>query len=147
MPKHDERRVLAYSPQQLYELVADVERYPEFLPWCVAARVRQRSPDAIVADLAIGFSMLRERFTSKAALQPDAPEGPRIDMEFVNGPFRHLHGFWIFRPHVQGCEVEFCVDFEFHSPLLQKTIEMLFHEAVRRMVSAFETRARKLYGS
>jgi coenzyme Q-binding protein COQ10 len=146
MPTHAERRVLPYTPQQLYDLVKDVEKYPAFLPWCVAARIRERSDRLIVADLAIGFRMFRERFTSKVTLSPDTADGPRIDTAYADGPFKHLENRWIFRPHEQGCEIDFYVEFEFRSRLLQATIELLFHEAVRRMVAAFEGRAIKLYG-
>lgn len=146
MPTHSERRVLPYTPQQLYDLVSDVEKYPEFLPWCVAARVRERSERLIIADLAIGFRVFRERFTSKVTLSPDAPGGPRIDTAYADGPFKHLMSYWVFHPHEKGCEIDFYVEFEFRSRLLQATIELLFHEAVRRMVAAFESRAAKLYG-
>lgn len=148
MPKHAERRVLAFSQQQLFDLVADVEHYPEFLPWCVAARVRRREGNRVIADLAIGFRMFRERFTTEVTLTPgDGATEPRIGMAVVDGPFRHMNGFWAFHPHPRGCEVEFQIDFEFRSLLLQTTVEVLFHEAVRRMVNAFEGRARKLYGN
>ncbi len=146
MPKYAERRVLPYTPKQLYDLVADIERYPEFLPWCVGARVRERRDDLVVADLVIGFRMFRERFTSRVTLKPDDPEGPRIDVAYAEGPFRYLTNRWLFRPHEKGCEIDFFVDFEFRSKLLQMTIEMLFTEAVRRMVRAFEQRAAALYG-
>ncbi|HEX2887771.1 type II toxin-antitoxin system RatA family toxin [Vineibacter terrae] len=146
MPTHSERRVLPYTPRQLYDLVSDVEKYPEFLPWCIAARVRERSERLIVADLAIGFRVFRERFTSRVTLSPDAAGGPRIDTVYADGPFKHLMNYWIFHPHAKGCEVDFHVEFEFRSKLLQATIELLFHEAVRRMVAAFESRAAKLYG-
>ena len=137
--------MLPYTPQQLYDLVSDVEKYPEFLPWCVAARVRERSDRLIIADLAIGFRVFRERFTSKVTLSPDSPDGPRIDTVYADGPFKHLMNYWIFHPHAKGCEIDFYVEFEFRSRLLQATIELLFHEAVRRMVAAFEGRAAKLY--
>lgn len=143
MPTHAERRVLPYAPKQLYDLVADVERYPEFLPWCLAARIRKREPDYIEADLVIGFKMVRERFTSKVQLGP--PD--RIDVAYAEGPFKYLNNHWGFKEHPEGCEIEFFVDFEFRSRMLQKIIEMLFNEAVRRMVAAFEGRARQLYGS
>jgi coenzyme Q-binding protein COQ10 len=146
MPTHAERRVLPYSQQQLYDLVADVERYPEFLPWCVGARIRERRDNLIVADLMVGFRMFRERFTSKVTLQPDDPEGPRLDVAYADGPFKYLANHWIFRPHPTGCEIDFYVDFEFRSRLLQKAIEVLFNEAVKRMVHSFEQRAHELYG-
>lgn len=143
MPTHAEKRVLPYRPDQLYAVVAGVEHYPKFLPWCTGARIRERGPNLLVADLIIGFKMFRERFTSKVMLDP---EGRRIDVEYTDGPFKYLRNHWIFLPHEQGCEIDFFVDFEFRSKLLQKTIELLFNEAVRRMVAAFETRARHLYG-
>jgi coenzyme Q-binding protein COQ10 len=146
MPKYTERRVLPYTPQQLYDLVVDLERYPEFLPWCVGSRIRERNGNVIVADLVIGFRMFRERFTSRVTLTPDDPQGPRIDTVYAEGPFKYLTNHWQFRPHPKGCEIDFFVDFEFRSRLLQMTIEVLFGEAVRRMVRAFETRAAALYG-
>ena len=141
MPTHAEQRVLPYTPEQLFALVADVERYPEFLPWCVGARVRERQPDLIVADLIIGFRMFRERFTSRVNL--DAPR--RIDVAYTEGPFKYLNNHWEFERVPGGCRIHFFVDFEFHSRILQRVIEMLFHEAVRRMVAAFEHRAKQLY--
>lgn len=143
MPTHAEQRVLPYTPEQLFALVADIERYPEFLPWCVGARIRERQPNLIVADLIIGFRVFRERFTSRVALT--APE--RIDVAYSEGPFRYLDNHWIFEKVPGGCRIDFFVDFEFKSRLLQRVIELLFHEAVRRMVGAFETRARQLYGT
>jgi coenzyme Q-binding protein COQ10 len=142
MPTHAEQRVLPYTPEQLFALVADIERYPEFLPWCVAARITERHPDLLVADLVIGFKMFRERFTSRVALDP-----PRqIDVTYAEGPFRYLNNHWQFDPVEGGCRIDFFVDFEFRSRLMQKVIEILFGEAVRRMVGAFEKRAGELYG-
>jgi len=143
MPTHGEKRVLGYSPKQLFDLVADIERYPEFLPWCLKARMRRRDGNIVIADLVIGFKMFRERFTSRVALQP---ERQRIDVTYTEGPFRYLNNHWVFEDHPQGCAIDFYVDFEFHSRLLQKAIQPLFSEAVRRMVAAFEGRARTLYG-
>lgn len=143
MPTHDEERVIGYLPEQLFELVADVGRYPEFLPWCLAARVRRREETLVVADLVIGFKVFRERFTSRVRL--DRP-GLRIDVSYVEGPFKYLNNHWVFKEHPEGCLIDFYVDFEFRSRLLQKAIEALFHEAVKRMVHAFEARAHELYG-
>ena len=142
MPTHAETRVLPYTPEQLFALVADIERYPEFLPWCTGARIRERRPGLIVADLVIGFRMFRERFTSRVTL---APPG-RIDVAYAEGPFRYLDNHWAFTSAPGGCRVDFFVDFEFKSRLLQRVIEVLFGEAVRRMVAAFEKRAQALYG-
>jgi coenzyme Q-binding protein COQ10 len=144
MPTHAEKRELPYRPEQLFDLVADIERYPEFLPWCVAARVRSSESDMIVADLVIGFKMIRERFTSRVKL--DRPN-LRIDVAYAEGPFRYLNNHWQFGPLPNGhCRIDFYVDFEFRSAILQKLIGVLFNEAVKRMVHAFENRARKLYG-
>jgi coenzyme Q-binding protein COQ10 len=143
MPTHAEQRVLPYTPEQLFALVADVERYPEFLPWCVGARIRERQPQLIIADLIIGFRVFRERFTSRVALTPPR----RIDVTYTEGPFRYLDNHWTFDPAPGGCRLDFFVDFEFKSRILQRVIELLFHEAVRRMVAAFEARAQHLYGS
>lgn len=143
MPTHAEKRVLPYTPQQLFDLVADIERYPEFLPWCVAARIRDRHEDRLVAEMVIGFKMFRERFTSRVKLDREAW---RIDVAYADGPFKYLTNQWIFEDHPQGCVIDFYVEFEFRSRLLQRLIQALFHEAVRRMVRAFEARARDLYG-
>ncbi len=142
MPTHAEQRVLPYTQAQLFALVADIERYPEFLPWCVGSRIIERDADRVVAELIIGFKMFRERFTSRVALDP--PQ--RIDVSYADGPFRYLTNRWEFAPAAGGCRIDFFVDFEFKSRLMQKVIEMLFGEAVRRMVGAFEKRAGDLYG-
>jgi coenzyme Q-binding protein COQ10 len=145
MPTHRETRVLPYTPEQIFDLVADVERYPEFLPWCVGARVSRREEALIVADLMIGFKMIRERYTSKVKL--DRPN--RIDVDYGHdGPFRHLENHWQFKPAENGgCEVDFFLDFEFRSRMLQRLIGVVFQEAVRRMVAAFESRAKTIYGT
>ena len=143
MPTHDEQRIIGYTPGQLYQLVADIERYPEFLPWCLAARIRKRETNLVVADLIIGFRMIRESFTSRVQLDP---AGLRIHVTYAEGPFRYLNNHWVFREHPEGCEIDFYVDFEFRSRMLQRMMQSLFHEAVKRMVGAFEARAHALYG-
>lgn len=143
MPTHAEKRVLPYTPEQLFELVAQIDHYPEFLPWCVAARIRSRDGNTLVADLVIGFKMVRERYTSRVTL--DRPR--RIDVTYLEGPLKHMTNHWVFTPHPSGgTEIDFFVDFEFHSRVLQALIGALFHEALRRLVGAFEARARQLYG-
>jgi len=144
MPVHSEKKVLPYTPEQMFRLVADVERYPEFLPWCVAARIRRRDGAVIWADLVIGFKMLRERFTSRVEL--NEPDG-RIEVSYAEGPFKHLVNRWAFEPAEGGCRIDFFLDFEFRSRVLQQMMGVFFGEAVRRMVLAFETRARQLYGT
>jgi coenzyme Q-binding protein COQ10 len=144
MPTHAEKRVLRYTPEQLFDMVADVHRYPEFLPWCVGARVITRSETELVADLTIGFKLFRETFRSRVSLERPA----HIHVRYENGPFRYLNNHWRFRalPDGSATEVDFFVDFEFRSSLLQAVIGVVFNEAVRLMVGAFERRARLLYG-
>ena len=143
MPTHAEKRRLPYRPEQMYELVAGVDRYPEFLPWCKAARITRREGNAFYADLVVAFKVFRERFSSKVTLHPTS----LIDVEYINGPFRYLNNHWKFDPDPEtgGCIVDFYVDFEFKSKILQNLIGLLFNEAVQRMVAAFEARAEKLY--
>ncbi|MCA8929400.1 MAG: type II toxin-antitoxin system RatA family toxin [Alphaproteobacteria bacterium] len=141
MPTHAERRFLPYRPEQLYALVADVERYPEFLPWCTACRITSRNGHVITADLIIGFKMIRERFTSRVTLSPEE----RIDVEYTSGPLRYLNNHWRFEPAPGGCVIDFHIDFEFKSRLFQRLAGVVFNEAVRRMVAAFEARAKVLY--
>jgi coenzyme Q-binding protein COQ10 len=143
MTTHAEKRVVPHTPEQLYALVLDVQKYPQFLPWCMAARVKSQSERELAADLIIGFNMFRETFTSYVEFDPDKLE---IDVRYAEGPFKHLTNNWRFLPHEDGCEIDFYVDFEFNSRLLQSVIETLFTEAVRRMVRAFEARADDLYG-
>jgi coenzyme Q-binding protein COQ10 len=145
--RHGERRIVRFAPKQLFDLVADVPRYPEFLPWCTAARVRRNEgPGVEIDELGIGFGPFHEKFVSRVTSAADDPAGPRISTVGIEGPFRHLASHWTFKPHEKGCEIEFSLEFEFRSILLQHTVRMLFGEAVKRMVSAFEARAAQLYG-
>ena len=142
MTTHQEKRVIPHTPQNLYNLVQDVKSYPQFLPWCLAARIKSQDDDRMVADLIIGFRLYRERFTSYVNLKPDEMA---ILVEYAEGPFKYLKNSWVFRDHPDGCEIDFYVDFEFNSQLFQSVVETLFSEAVKRMVRAFETRADTLY--
>ena len=145
--RHAERKVVPFAPRQIFDLVADVARYPEFLPWCTAARVRkQEGPNAEIAELAIGFGPLHERFVSRVTRTSDDPGNLRIETTGVEGPFKVLGSHWQFKPHASGTEIVFSLEFEFRSRLLQHTMRMLFAEAVKRMVAAFEARAAQLYG-
>lgn len=149
MPTHAEIRRVPYSAGEMYALVADVASYPEFLPWCTGARIRSRTPQAdgtevIEADLVISFKVFRERFGSRVTLRP---ERWRIDVAYLEGPFRYLNNHWQFTPVADRvCDIDFFVDFEFRSRTLQAVIGLVFNEAVRRMVRAFEHRAEQLYG-
>ena len=152
MPKHSENRHLPYAAAQIWDLVADVARYPEFLPWTAAARIRSRAPlpgrgagaEEMAADLVISFKVFRERFGSRVRL---IPAENRIETDYIDGPFRYLHSFWEIEDAPEGgCRVRFEVDFEFRSKMLQAVIGLVFDEAMRRIVGAFEARAEALYG-
>jgi len=146
MTKHSEQRLMPYSAAEMYDLVADVARYPEFLPWTAAARIRSRTPieggEVLEADLVISFKLFREKFGSRVTLWPKE----RIDTEYLDGPFKHMKSHWIFADDPKGCRVDFHVDFEFRSAILQGIIGVVFSEAMRQVVRAFERRAVVLYG-
>ena len=142
MPRHSETRALPYSAEQMFDLVADIGRYDEFLPWVQATRIVGREGNIVTADLVVGFKMIRERFTSRVTL--DRPG--RIHVDYVSGPLRYLKNDWIFRTTAAGCEIDFTVDFEFRSRLFEGLAGVFFGEAFRRMVASFEARARVVYG-
>jgi coenzyme Q-binding protein COQ10 len=148
MPRHSETKLLPYRAEQMFDLVADVASYPEFLPWTAAARVRSTRPveggQEMLADLVISFKVFRERFGSRVTL---LPAQNRILTEYIDGPFKHLKSVWSFADRPEGgCEVAFEVDFEFKNAILAGIIGLVFNEAMIRVVRAFETRADKLYG-
>lgn len=128
----------------MFDLVADVRRYPEFLPWVAAVRVRQSDEHMMVADMSVGFKMVRETFTSRVRLERPG----HIDVDYISGPLKHLRNDWHF--HAQpdgGTYLEFSVDFEFKSKIFERLAGAFFHEAFKHMVASFEARALKLYGS
>ena len=140
MPKHQETRTLPFRADELYGLVADVGRYPEFLPWCRGARVYDRRGEGgFHADLLIGFKMFSETFTSDVVLTPNT----NITVNYVKGPMKYLMNEWWFRdnPDGPGAELEFLVDFEFNNAVLEALIGGVFEDAVFKMINAFEARA------
>lgn len=144
MPGIHERRRLPYSAEQMFDLVADVGRYSEFLPWVVATRVRSNSETELVADMLVGFKMLREKFTSR--VEKHRPE--RIRVHYIDGPLSDLDNVWLFRAlDESSCEIEFSVEFSFRNPLFEKLAGQYFDRAFRKMVAAFEERAAALYGN
>ena len=144
MPGIRETRVLPFTCEQMFNLVADVGRYSEFLPWVVATRVRSDSETEMTADMVVGFKNLRESFTSKVTKhRPDM-----IDVQYVDGPLRDLDNRWHFEPLPGGgCRVDFCVDFTFKNRMFEALAGQYFDRAFRKMVAAFEERAQQLYGS
>ena len=147
--RHSLTRILPYEPRQLFELVGDVERYPEFVPWVTRLRTWNRRADGegitlLDAEAQVGFSVIHERFTTRVRLDEPALA---IDVELISGPFRHLANRWVFKDHTGGTELAFEIDFEFKSRLLQGLLTANFHRAVDRLVRCFEDRARVLYGA
>ena len=142
MPRHSETRFLPYTPEQLFDLVADVGNYDKFLPWVVAVRVRSSSETEAVADLVVGFNAFKERFTSRVAKERPG----KICVDYIEGPLKFLHNEWKFEPASGGTSVHFSVDFAFKSRLFESLAGAMFDRALRRMTNAFEQRAAELYG-
>ena len=141
MPKFTEVKDFPYSKDQMYKMVADVDKYADFLPWCQGVRVYNHTDNSLYADLIIGFKMFRERFTSHVTFTDD-----RIEVEYIKGPLKYLHNHWQFSETADGgCRVDFLVDFEFKNKLFEKMIGGFFTEAVSHMIGAFEKRADQLY--
>ncbi|TNE43207.1 MAG: type II toxin-antitoxin system RatA family toxin [Sphingomonadales bacterium] len=144
MPGIRETRRLPHSAEQMFDLVADVGSYAEFLPWVIATRVRSDSETEMIADMVVGFKSLREKFTSR--VEKDRPR--LIDVHYVDGPLRDLDNTWIFRPLPDGgCEVDFSVEFTFKSRVFESLAGQYFDRAFHKMVAAFEDRANEIYGS
>ncbi len=143
MPRHTETRHLPYTPEQVFDLVADVRRYPEFLPWVAAVRVRSDSERETIAALVVGFRAIKETFTSKVIKQRPGS----IEIDYIEGPLKHLHNSWkIHSDGKGGSEIDFCVDFAFRSRIFEALAGQMFDRALRRMIGAFEERAHELYG-
>jgi len=127
----------------MFDLVADIGRYDEFLPWVQAMRIRSHEGDVVTADMVVGFKLVRERFTSQVTI--DRPRSIHVD--YISGPLKYLKNDWAFKPAPGGgCEIDFSVDFEFKNKMFERLAGMFFHEAFKRMVSAFEARAAAVYG-
>ena len=148
MINHSETRSLKYSTDQMFNLVADVESYPSFIPWCSAVRVTSRTEnkngdyDVLVADMRVSFKVFKESFSSRVTLYPLSKH---ITVDYINGPFKFLTNKWVFIEANNGCTINFNVEFEFKSKIMQRLIGVVFQEAMRRIVRSFEQRADVLY--
>ncbi|MFP3943155.1 MAG: type II toxin-antitoxin system RatA family toxin [Alphaproteobacteria bacterium] len=149
MTVYHQRRRVRYTPEQIFDLVADAASYPEFIPWCTKAVVRNREVlgddrERVEADLHVKFKVYEEWFRTRATLDR---AGRRIHIKYIEGPFHHLTNRWRFEENRDGsCTIDFWIDFKFRSKALQLLVGAVFGEAVRRMVAAFEARADELYG-
>ncbi len=149
MPQFANKRRVRHTASEMFDLVADVERYPEFVPLCGALKIRQRTPkpdgtEVIVADMTVSFKLVRETFRSRVTL--DRPN-LKILVEYLHGPFSHMQNRWTFKPNGDdGCEIEFFIDYEFKSRVLGAVMGAMFDQAFRMFTSAFEKRADTIYG-
>ena len=144
MPTHSETRILPYSAEQMFNLVMEIDKYPEFLPWCIGARINSKSKNDLEADVLIGYKMFREKFSSRVHFT--TPK--EIEVEYLKGPMRHLHNKWQFKDLKEGqCQIDFYVDFTLKSKLLESFVDQFFQKALMKMINAFEGRAVKVYGA
>ena len=132
MPSHREKRILPYTSEQLFDLVLDIEKYPEFLPWCLASRVNTRDKSHLSADVIVGYKVFRERFSS-------------IEVEYLQGPMSTLQNKWVFKDVRDGCQVDFYIDFSLKTKIFETLVDQFFHLALAKMINAFEARAQVLY--
>ena len=148
MIEHSETRNSKYSSEQMFDLVADVESYPAFIPWCTKVTTISRKRDAdrqleiLEADMSVSFKVFTESFVSRVSLDPSSKE---ILVEYLSGPFKFLHNRWFFINSEDGCNINFYVSFEFKSKIMQHLIGVVFYEAMKRIVRSFEKRADELY--
>jgi coenzyme Q-binding protein COQ10 len=148
MPTFTTHRRVPYTPRQMYDLVADVEKYPLFLPLTEALRIRTRETldglDVFTADMTVGYKAIRETFLTRVVLHPDVP---KVEARYIDGPFRQLENRWQFHPAPGGCEIDFYIAYEFKSRMLGLLVGAVFDQAFRKFSEAFETRARTVYGA
>lgn len=148
MTTFSNRRRVAFTPRQMYDLVADVERYPEFVPLCetlqVVSRDTRHVPETLIATMVFGYAGIREEIRSRVTFQPDLPE---VLVSYIDGPFKFLENRWVFRPIDGGCEVDFHISYELKSFMLQMLVGALFEQTFQKFSEAFETRARRVYGA
>ena len=148
MPQFRTKRRVRHAAAEMFDLVADMERYPEFVPLCREMRIRKRTAtgegiETVVADMTVAYKVIHETFTSRVTLDP---ANLKILVEYVDGPFRYLENRWTFKPHEAGCEVGFFISYEFASRMLGLLMGAMFDKAFRKFAEAFEKRAELVYG-
>lgn len=144
MPKFEYESISQYSVDQIYDLILDVERYPEFLPWCSAAMVIEGERHDFIADLVIHYKAFNEHYRSRV-LGVTNEKGAEVKVELVQGPFKHLHNVWVLERYENKAKIRFFIDFQFKSGLLEVLLGAFFEKACKKMVAAFEKRADELY--
>lgn len=133
---------MPYTAERMFDLVLDIEKYPQFLPWCLAARINKRGASTLEADVLIGYKVYKEKFSSRVRF--DRPR--EIEVEYLKGPMRHLHNKWVFKDlKKNSCQVDFYVDFSLKSKLFEDIVDQFFQKALTKMINAFEARATELY--
>lgn len=147
MTKYNYKHSSKYDIHQLYQLITDIEEYPEFLPWCSAARILEESESTIIADLIINFKAFTEHYRSQVDLTSPADGFAEVDVNLISGPFKYLKNNWKLKTLANGeTEIQFFIEFEFKSALLEKVMGLLFNKACQKMVDSFELRAKELFG-
>lgn len=143
MPKHQETRLLPFTAQQMFDLVIDVECYPEFLPWCQSCQIVSQEGDFLIADLGIGYKGMSQTFRS----QVNFISPSEIKVDYLEGRLKYLKNIWHFEDlQPNQCKIDFFIDFSFGRGLLQFAIEAIFEKALSQMIHSFEQRANKIYG-
>ncbi len=144
MPSHAEKRVLPYTSEQLFDLVMDIEKYPEFMPWCIATRINSRGKDELNADVIVGFKLMREKFNSTVIFK----RAKTIEVEYKQGPMKHLQNRWVFKDLKGGqCEVDFYIEFSMKTKIFEALVDQFFYRVLVKMINSFEARAADLYGT
>ncbi|NCP62823.1 MAG: type II toxin-antitoxin system RatA family toxin [Alphaproteobacteria bacterium] len=143
MPRFQDKHSLPFTPKQLYDIVLDIEKYPDFLPWCTRSEIIERLDEEgkLYASVSAGYALYSETYLSKVFFQ----DAKRIEATYIEGPFKNLHTLWLFNEHPKGCELLFSVDFEFETGLLNTVAKHMFTQVTEKMVEAFIQRAHALY--
>jgi coenzyme Q-binding protein COQ10 len=148
MTAFSNRRRVPFTPRQMYDLVADVEQYPAFVPLCETLRIlsrdRKQVPETLLATMTFGYAGIREEIKSRVTLLPDVPE---VRVAYIDGPFKYLDNVWTFHPAPGGCDVDFRIAYELKSYMLQMLVGAIFEQTFQKFSEAFEARARKVYGA
>ena len=144
MPTHSESRIVPYSSEQLFNLVIDIKKYQEFLPWCLGTRIYNASGNDLDADIIVGYKVFREKFSSHVHFT----RFREIKIDYLKGPMRHLHTRWVFKNLKQGrCRIDFHINFSLKTRIFESLVDQFFHLALVKMINAFELRASEIYGA
>ena len=144
MTKISKATVVPYTPEEMYVLVNDIESYPAFLPWCSAAKILTQQDESLTATLSLALGKIKQSFTTENTMQ----DGSRIEIQLIEGPFKHLSGYWKFNPEdEQSCHIQLHMDFEFKNKIIKHTLGKAFYKVMDSLVESFAQRAQQVYGN